>query len=75
GIYHCYMEYSTLNKQGQTAQDVAFTFNLGVYLRVKETWLAILIILIVAEVILLLLLLFLRKRILIAIALIKEASK
>ncbi|OCT66191.1 hypothetical protein XELAEV_18042448mg [Xenopus laevis] len=75
GIYHCYMEYDTLNKQGVSVSDVGFTFNLGVYFRVKETWLAILIVLAVIEAILLLVLLFLRKRILIAIALIKEASK
>ncbi|XP_053328892.1 choline transporter-like protein 4 [Spea bombifrons] len=75
GIYHCYMEYSTLSKSGQSVADVGFTFNFGVYFRVKETWLAILIILAVVEAVLLLLLLFLRKRILIAIALIKEASK
>ncbi|KAM4696200.1 choline transporter-like protein 4 [Rhinophrynus dorsalis] len=75
GIYHCYMEYDTLNKQGSQIADVGFTFNLGVYFRVKETWLAIFIVLCVVEVILLLVLLFLRKRILIAIALIKEASK
>ncbi|XP_068106385.1 choline transporter-like protein 4 [Hyperolius riggenbachi] len=72
GIYHCYNEYTT--KQ-ETINNVGFTFNLTVYGNVKETWLAVLIILAVVEVILLLLLLFLRKRILIAIALIKEASK
>ncbi|XP_075042640.1 choline transporter-like protein 4 isoform X2 [Mixophyes fleayi] len=75
GIYHCYMEYDKLNKQGATISDVGFNINIGVYVNVKETWLAIFIVLIVVEVILLLLLLFLRKRILIAIALIKEASK
>ncbi|XP_075692546.1 choline transporter-like protein 4 [Rhinoderma darwinii] len=75
GIYHCYMEYDTFNKQGATISNVGLTTNLSVYGRVKETWLAILIILAVVEAILLLLLLFLRKRILIAIALIKEASR
>ncbi|KAM9323888.1 choline transporter-like protein 4 [Gastrophryne carolinensis] len=72
GIYHCYMEYST---KDQSINSIGFTTNLAVYGNVKETWLAILIILAVVEAILLLLLLFLRKRILIAIALIKEASK
>ncbi|XP_056393948.1 choline transporter-like protein 4 [Hyla sarda] len=75
GIYHCYMEYDTLNKKGSTINNVGFTTNLSVYGSVKETWLAILIVLAVVEAILLLLLLFLRKRILIAIALIKEASR
>ncbi|KAG9471844.1 hypothetical protein GDO78_022613, partial [Eleutherodactylus coqui] len=75
GIYHCYKEYDTFNKQGATITNVGFTTNLSVYGNVKETWLAALIILAVVEAILLLLLLFLRKRILIAIALIKEASR
>ncbi|XP_018411328.1 PREDICTED: choline transporter-like protein 4 [Nanorana parkeri] len=72
GIYHCYMEYSSTT---QTFNEVGFNPNLSVYFHVKETWLAILIVLAVVEGVLLLLLLFLRKRILIAIALIKEASK
>ncbi|XP_053151517.1 choline transporter-like protein 4 isoform X2 [Hemicordylus capensis] len=75
GIYHSYMEYSKLNKDGASIQNVGFTTNLSVYGSVKETWLAVLIILCVVEAVLLLTLLFLRKRIFIAIALIKEASK
>ncbi|XP_069093290.1 choline transporter-like protein 4 isoform X1 [Pleurodeles waltl] len=75
GIYYCYMEYATLNQQGASMPTFQFTTDVAAYLKVKETWLAFLIILAVIEVILLLLLLFLRKRILIAIALIKEASK
>ncbi|XP_073404881.1 choline transporter-like protein 4 isoform X1 [Dendrobates tinctorius] len=75
GIYHCYMEYDTFKKTGATINNVGFTTNLSAYFNVQETWLAFFIILLVVEVILLLLLLFLRKRILIAIALIKEASK
>ncbi|XP_042305039.1 choline transporter-like protein 4 [Sceloporus undulatus] len=75
GIYHCYMEYSELNKQGATIQSIGFTTNLSAYGSVKETWLVVLIILCVVEAILLLTLLFLRKRIFIAIALIREASR
>ncbi|XP_040261407.1 choline transporter-like protein 4 [Bufo bufo] len=75
GIYHCAMEYINYNEKGATITNVGFSTNLSIYFNVKETWLAILIILSVVEVILLLLLLFLRKRILIAIALIKEASR
>ncbi|XP_067416352.1 choline transporter-like protein 4 [Emydura macquarii macquarii] len=75
GIYHCWNEYSTLRAAGATIQDVGFTTNLSVYSNVQETWLAALIILAVVEGVLLLLLIFLRKRILIAIALIKEASR
>ncbi|XP_069775693.1 choline transporter-like protein 4 [Narcine bancroftii] len=75
GIWHSYWEYDTLNKRGATITDVGLTTNFQVYGQVKETWLAVLIILVVLEVIILLLLIFLRKRILIAIALIKEASR
>ncbi|XP_078422706.1 choline transporter-like protein 4 [Cetorhinus maximus] len=75
GIWHCYWEYDELNKNGSTISTVGFTTDVTVYRQVKETWLAVLIILAVLEAIILLLLIFLRKRILIAIALIKEASK
>nr|XP_032619193.1 choline transporter-like protein 4 [Chelonoidis abingdonii] len=75
GIYHCWREYSTLRAAGATISNVGFTTNLSVYSNVQETWLAALIILAVVEGILLLLLIFLRKRILIAIALIQESSR
>ncbi|XP_051899454.1 choline transporter-like protein 4 [Pristis pectinata] len=75
GIWHCYWEYDTLNKRGATIKDVGITTNFVVYGQVKETWLAVLIILAVLEAIIILLLIFLRKRILIGIALIKEASR
>ncbi|XP_030053170.1 choline transporter-like protein 4 isoform X2 [Microcaecilia unicolor] len=75
GIYHCYKEYDTLKKEGQSIKDIQITTNLTVLIQVQETWLAFLIILAVVEGMLLLILLFLRKRIVIAIALIKEASK
>ncbi|XP_078073429.1 choline transporter-like protein 4 [Mustelus asterias] len=75
GIWHCYWEYDELNKKGATITTIGITTDIAVYGQVKETWLAVLIILAVLEVIILLLLIFLRKRILIAIALIKEASK
>uniref|UniRef100_A0A8D3DMC5 Choline transporter-like protein n=1 Tax=Scophthalmus maximus TaxID=52904 RepID=A0A8D3DMC5_SCOMX len=47
----------------------------SVYLQIRQTWLAFMIILAIVDVIIILLLIFLRKRILIAIALIKEASR
>uniref|UniRef100_A0A8B9QZQ5 Choline transporter-like protein n=1 Tax=Anas platyrhynchos TaxID=8839 RepID=A0A8B9QZQ5_ANAPL len=55
--------------------DLGFQTDLRVYLHLRQTWLAFMIILCVVEVIIILLLIFLRKRILIAIALIKEASR
>ncbi|KAG5843051.1 hypothetical protein ANANG_G00184390 [Anguilla anguilla] len=69
--YDCFKTF----KIDLTYKEVGFTTNFSVYLQIKDTWLAFLIILSVVEVILLLLLIFLRKRILIAIALIKESSK
>ncbi|XP_060126448.1 choline transporter-like protein 4 [Zootoca vivipara] len=75
GIYHCYMEYRELDQKGATIKSVGFTTDVGAYRSVKETWLAALIILCVVGGIMLLTLLFLRKQILIAIALIKEASR
>ncbi|KYO40299.1 choline transporter-like protein 2 isoform X2 [Alligator mississippiensis] len=78
GIFHCYMEYSKL--KGEAGSDVSlmdlgFQTDLRVYLHLKQTWLAFMIILCILEVVIILLLIFLRKRILIAIALIKEASR
>ncbi|KAJ7316471.1 hypothetical protein JRQ81_002633 [Phrynocephalus forsythii] len=78
GIFHCYMEYDQL--KGQSGSDVSlielgFQTDLRVYLHLKQTWLAFMIILCIVEVVIILLLIFLRKRILIAISLIKEASR
>ncbi|CAM5159461.1 unnamed protein product, partial [Eretmochelys imbricata] len=75
GIYHCWREYSALRAAGAAISNIGFTTNLSVYSSVQETWLAALIILAVVEGVLLLLLIFLRKRILIAIALIQESSR
>uniref|UniRef100_A0A7N8YLM8 Choline transporter-like protein n=1 Tax=Mastacembelus armatus TaxID=205130 RepID=A0A7N8YLM8_9TELE len=80
GIFHCYMEYAALKEQpgaNVTLQQLGFQTDLAVYLQIQQTWLAFsqLIILVIVEVIIILLLIFLRKRLLIAIALIKEASR
>ncbi|XP_017272256.1 choline transporter-like protein 2 isoform X2 [Kryptolebias marmoratus] len=78
GIFHCYMEYAALKGQAGanvTIQELGFQTDFTVYLQIRQTWLAFMIILAIVEVIIILLLIFLRKRILIAIALIKEASK
>ncbi|OPJ89283.1 hypothetical protein AV530_010144 [Patagioenas fasciata monilis] len=78
GIFHCYLEYAKL--KGEAGSDVSLTdlgfqTDLRVYLHLRQTWLAFMIILCIVEVLIVLLLIFLRKRILIAIALIKEASR
>uniref|UniRef100_A0A673CRT9 Choline transporter-like protein n=1 Tax=Sphaeramia orbicularis TaxID=375764 RepID=A0A673CRT9_9TELE len=78
GIFHCYMEYAALKGEpgaNVTLQELGFQTDFTVYLQIRQTWLAFMIILAIVEVIIILLLIFLRKRILIAIALIKEASR
>ncbi|KAM9311288.1 choline transporter-like protein 2 [Gastrophryne carolinensis] len=78
GIFHCYMEYAALKGNPGSdvgLKDIGFQTDLRVYLHLRETWLAFMIILCILEVVIILLLIFLRKRIMIAIALIKEASR
>ncbi|XP_039370006.1 choline transporter-like protein 2 isoform X1 [Mauremys reevesii] len=78
GIVHCSLEYVRLKGEADsdvTLKDLGFQTDLRVYLHLRQTWLAFIIILCIIEVIIIVLLIFLRKRILIAIALIKEASR
>ncbi|XP_073350116.1 choline transporter-like protein 2 isoform X2 [Pagrus major] len=78
GIFHCYMEYAALKGEAGadvTLQELGFQTDFTVYLQIRQTWLAFMIILAIVELIIILLLIFLRKRILIAVALIKEASR
>ncbi|KAG8429179.1 hypothetical protein GDO86_018119, partial [Hymenochirus boettgeri] len=78
GIFHCYMEYARLKGEAGSdvsLKDIGFQSDIRVYLHLRQTWLAFMIILCILEVIVILLLIFLRKRIMIAIALIKEASR
>ncbi|XP_077118135.1 choline transporter-like protein 2 isoform X1 [Ranitomeya variabilis] len=78
GIFHCYMEYAGLKGTAGSdikLTDIGFQSDLRVYLHLRQTWLAFMIILCIMEVIIILLLIFLRKRIMIAIALIKESSR
>ncbi|KAM7372450.1 hypothetical protein PAMP_009614 [Pampus punctatissimus] len=77
GIVHCYMEYAALKGEAGanvTLQELGFQTDFSVYLQIRQTWLAFMIILGILELIIILLLIFLRKRLLISIALIKEAS-
>ncbi|XP_038163203.1 choline transporter-like protein 2 isoform X2 [Cyprinodon tularosa] len=78
GIFHCYMEYASLKGEpgaDVSIQDLGLQTDFSVYLQIRQTWLAFMIILAIVEFIIILLLIFLRKRIMIAIALIKEASR
>ncbi|XP_039628459.1 choline transporter-like protein 2 isoform X2 [Polypterus senegalus] len=77
-IFHCYMEYAALKGTpgaDVSIKDLGLQTDFAVYLQLRQTWLAFLIILCIVEVVIILLLIFLRKRICIAIALIKEASR
>ncbi|XP_018417919.1 PREDICTED: choline transporter-like protein 2 isoform X3 [Nanorana parkeri] len=78
GIFHCYMEYARLKGTAGSdvsLTDIGFQTDVRVYLHLRQTWLAFMIILCILEVVVILLLIFLRKRIMIAIALIKESSR
>uniref|UniRef100_A0A4W5MML2 Choline transporter-like protein n=1 Tax=Hucho hucho TaxID=62062 RepID=A0A4W5MML2_9TELE len=78
GIFHCAMEYRSLKGEpgsDVTIRDLGLQTDFSVYLQIRQTWLAFMIILSIVEVVVILLLIFLRKRVLIAIALIKEASR
>uniref|UniRef100_A0A8C3UPL4 Choline transporter-like protein n=1 Tax=Catharus ustulatus TaxID=91951 RepID=A0A8C3UPL4_CATUS len=75
GIFHCYRSTPAEGEAGSdvSLSELGFQTDLRVYLHLRQTWLAFMIILCVLELLIVLLLIFLRKRILIAIALIKEA--
>ncbi|XP_053711213.1 choline transporter-like protein 2 isoform X2 [Synchiropus splendidus] len=78
GIFHCYMEFASLKGEpgaDVTIRDLGLQTDFSIYLQIRQTWLAFMIILAIVEVIIILLLIFLRKRIMIAIALIKESSR
>uniref|UniRef100_A0A8C2WSW6 Choline transporter-like protein n=1 Tax=Cyclopterus lumpus TaxID=8103 RepID=A0A8C2WSW6_CYCLU len=78
GIFHCYMEFASLKGEpgsDVTIRDLGLQTDFSVYLQIRQTWLAFMIILAIVEVVIILLLIFLRKKIMIAIALIKEASR
>nr|XP_039270354.1 choline transporter-like protein 2 [Styela clava] len=78
GVYYTYTEWQrllTVDGANATLVSTGFTTNLSQYLALQETWLAFFIILCVVTAIFFLLVIFLRKRILIAIQIIREASK
>ncbi|XP_037105545.1 choline transporter-like protein 5 [Syngnathus acus] len=78
GIGHCYWQYtSLLGKEGAdiTISQIGFQADFQVYLELSQTWFIFMIVLSVIEGIVLLILIFLRERLLISIALLKEASK
>ncbi|KAF7658124.1 hypothetical protein LDENG_00017200 [Lucifuga dentata] len=78
GIWHCYWEFSTLRGKPDadvTISDIGFQTDFRVYLQLSHTWLVFMISLSVIEAIIVIILIFLRRRLRIAIALLKEGSK
>lgn len=77
GIYLSYVRFAYLKEHPVILQESQTNLSAIVrsFISLKETWLAILIITGIVLIIILLALIFLRKRIVIAIALIKEGSK
>ncbi|XP_055364491.1 choline transporter-like protein 5-B isoform X2 [Betta splendens] len=78
GIWHCYVEYSMLSRTphaNMTLSDISFHTDFSVYLHLSQTWLIFTISLAVVETIIVIILIFLRRRLCIAIALLKEGSK
>ncbi|XP_063057528.1 choline transporter-like protein 5-B isoform X1 [Engraulis encrasicolus] len=78
GIWHCYWEYGLLQGKPDaevTISDIGFQTDFRVYLQLRQTWLIFMICLAVIEAIIVLMLIFLRRRVRIAIALLKEGSK
>ncbi|KAI4885792.1 hypothetical protein NFI96_023157 [Prochilodus magdalenae] len=78
GIWHCYWEYMTLRGKPDadvTISDIGFQTDFRVYLQLSQTWLIFMISLAVTEAVIIIILIFLRRRVRIAIALLKEGSK
>ncbi|XP_034003424.1 choline transporter-like protein 5-B isoform X4 [Trematomus bernacchii] len=78
GIWHCYWEYSNLTRKpgaNVTISDIGFQTDFSIYLQLSQTWLIFMISLSVIEAVVVIILIFLRRRLRIAIALMKEGSK
>uniref|UniRef100_A0A674PNR6 Choline transporter-like protein n=1 Tax=Takifugu rubripes TaxID=31033 RepID=A0A674PNR6_TAKRU len=78
GIWFCFTEFSLLKeKPGSDVSivEVGFHTDLQVYLQLRQTWILMLVCLGVAEASITLMLISLRRRIQVAIALLREASK
>uniref|UniRef100_A0A8C7W8X3 Choline transporter-like protein n=1 Tax=Oncorhynchus mykiss TaxID=8022 RepID=A0A8C7W8X3_ONCMY len=78
GIWHCYLEFSLLRQQpgaDVTIVDIGFQTDVMVYLQLSQTWLIFLIALGTIEASILIILIFLRRRVRVAIALLREGSK
>ncbi|XP_012694424.2 choline transporter-like protein 4 [Clupea harengus] len=75
GIYQCHSVYKQYLTSETSLGNLNFNSSFGVYLQLKETWLALMIILIVMEVIIILVLISLGKSIYFAVDLLEESNK
>ncbi|XP_073776231.1 choline transporter-like protein 5-A isoform X4 [Danio rerio] len=78
GIWHCYWEFAVLRETpgaDVTISDIGFQTDLHVYLQLSQTWLVFMVTLGLTEASIVLMLIFLRKRVRIAIALLREGSR
>ncbi|XP_071371302.1 choline transporter-like protein 5-A [Centroberyx affinis] len=78
GMWYCSMELSQLRERpgsDVTIMDVGLHTDLQVYLQLRQTWIVFLVSLGATEASILLMLIFLRRRVRVAIALLREASK
>ncbi|KAM5256017.1 choline transporter-like protein 5 [Ctenodactylus gundi] len=78
GIWYCVQEYIRLQKHPGaelTLYEIGIQTDVKMYFQLKQTWFALMIILCIVEAAIILLLIFLRKRIRLAIILLKEGSK
>ncbi|XP_062311188.1 choline transporter-like protein 5-A isoform X2 [Osmerus eperlanus] len=78
GIWHCYWVLVGLREQpgaDVTIVDIGLQTDVHVYLQLSQTWLIFLVSLGVTEASMLLMLIYLRRRVRVAVALLREASK
>ncbi|XP_049575884.1 choline transporter-like protein 2 isoform X1 [Syngnathus scovelli] len=78
GVLHCFLQYQSLRADPSTDVTIGqlgMQPDFAVYLEIRQTWLIFTITLAIVEFLIIATLIFLRKRLMVAIALIKESSR
>ncbi|ERE89263.1 choline transporter-like protein 5 [Cricetulus griseus] len=78
GIFYCYLQYIDLQQKPQSSiliYEPGLKATISMFFLLKYTWLSMMIILFIIEAIIIIVLIFLRRRIRVAITLLKEGSK
>ncbi|XP_051021834.1 choline transporter-like protein 5 [Acomys russatus] len=78
GIWYCFLEYNDLQQKPQSSimiYDIGIQTNISMFFHLKQTWFSMMIILSIIEGIIVIVLIFLRRRIGVALVLLKEGSK